>query len=220
MPTKTFAALSATAMLLSPAAFADTTRAIILSNGTILEGPGTQYSVLAPAPVNSPVVVQGCLATHDWCEIEMDGKTGWMPAADLQVHTQNGQVLLSAPSKEVQVSTVTFDQKKVDRHAAGGALAGAAVGAVAGGPVGAVVGAAIGAAGGAAATAPDKTVTTYVTQNPVPPVALQGRVTVGTVLPDSVTLTPVPDSQYAYIYLNGHPVLVDNATRTVVRVLG
>ncbi|MBI1219427.1 MAG: DUF1236 domain-containing protein [Rhodobacteraceae bacterium] len=219
MRMNSLAALSATAMLMAPAAFAQTAQATIVTNGPLLQGPGTQYTIIGQPPVNSPVMVQGCLASNDWCEVEMNGQTGWMSAADLGVTTGSGQVLLSQPNSETSVSTLTYDQRKVNHHAAGGALAGAAVGAAVGGPVGAAVGAVVGAAGGAATTAPDRKVTTYVTQNPVAPVTVPGNVAVGTVVPNSVTLTPVPDSRYSYMYLDGQPVVVENQSRTVVRIL-
>lgn len=213
-------ASAAVAILAAPSAFADTTQATIITGGTVLQGPGPQYTVLGAAPAQSTIDVQGCLPTHDWCEVMVNGQSGWMRASDLGVTTSTGQVMLSAPTTQTTVSTVTYDQKKVHRDAGAGALAGAAVGAAAGGPIGAVIGAAVGAAGGAAATGPDKTVTTYVTQNPVPAAQIQGNIVVGTVVPSTVTLTPVPQSKYSYIYVDGHPVLVDNQTRTVVRIMG
>ncbi|WP_164871736.1 DUF1236 domain-containing protein [Solirhodobacter olei] len=220
MPLKMLAAASATALMIAPAAFADVTQATVVTNGAVLAGPGAHYTVMEQVPANSAINVQGCLANGDWCEVETNGQTGWMQSSDLGVTTSTGQVMLSQPTSETQISTVTFDKKKVDRHAAGGAVAGAAVGAAVGGPVGAVVGAAVGAVGGAAATAPDKQVTTYVTANPVNPVTIQGNLHVGMVVPGTITLTPVPSSRYSYIYVNGHPVVVDNQSRTVVRILG
>ncbi len=219
MPMKTLAVLSASAMLLSPMAQAATVQATVVSNGTILEGPGTHYTVIGNTSANTPVVVEGCLPTHDWCKINVNGAIGWIPASDVQVTTSSGAVVLSQPTQQVQVKTITFDKAKAEQRGLGGGVAGAAVGAAVGGPVGAVVGAAIGAAGGAATVQPTEKVTTYVTQNPLPPVQLGTTVAVGTVVPDTVTLTPVPDSQFSYIYVDGHPVLVNNQNRTVVEVM-
>jgi hypothetical protein len=53
--------------------------------------------------------------------------------------------------------------------------------------------------------------------NPVDPVTAEGDVTVGYILPDGTTITPVPDDpHYGYVYIDGRPVLVENSSRTVV----
>jgi Protein of unknown function (DUF1236) len=88
----------------------------------------------------------------------------------------------------------------------GGALGGAA-GAVVGGPVGAVVGAAIGAIVGSSLPAQ-------------PSVTYSQPVVVGEVLPQTVTIYPVPQQrQYEYAIINNHKVIVEPATRRIVRVI-
>ena len=81
-----------------------------------------------------------------------------------------------------------------------------------------VVGGVIGGAVGAKA-APDPTVVTYVKTNPVDPIYLDGEVVVGSGIPDTVMLAPVPESTYEYAYLNGVPVLVDTKDRKAVYIL-
>ena len=89
----------------------------------------------------------------------------------------------------------------------GGALGGAAVGAVVGGPVGAVVGAGIGAIVGSSLPAQ-------------PSVTYERPVVVGEVLPQTVTIYPVPQQrQYEYAIINNHRVIVEPATRRIVRVI-
>lgn len=56
----------------------------------------------------------------------------------------------------------------------------------------------------------------FVISNPVAPVEVQGDVVVGYVVPETVELTPVPDSRYSYIYIGDRPALVDSSTRAVV----
>ena len=125
----------------------------------------------------------------------------------------------AAAYADTTVYTTTKDNSaQQDANAKGGALAGAAAGAVVGGPVGAVVGAAVGATGGRQLT-PDTKVVTYVETNPVSPVIIDGDVVAGYVVPDTVTLTPVPDTDYAYLYTDQHPVIVDAQNRTVVQVI-
>lgn len=63
---------------------------------------------------------------------------------------------------------------------------------------------------------PESTIT-YVRQNPVEPVTLEGRVSVGATLPPDVTLRPIPeDPAYSYVYLDTGPALVESRTRTVI----
>ncbi|WP_342643205.1 DUF1236 domain-containing protein [Rhodoligotrophos ferricapiens] len=119
---------------------------------------------------------------------------------------------------------------------AAGAAAGAAAGGAIGGPVGAVAGGVVGGAvgtagavvGGAVGTAgavvdavtnvPDR-VRTYVETAPAEPVVVERRVVVGSTLPETVTLHPVPDYQYEYAYVNQSRVLVEPGTRRVVQII-
>jgi hypothetical protein len=89
----------------------------------------------------------------------------------------------------------------------GGAVGGAAIGGVVGGPVGAVVGAGVGAIVGSSLPAQ-------------PSVTYTQPVVVGQVLPQTVTVYPVPQyRQYDYAVINNHRVIIDPATRRVVRVI-
>jgi hypothetical protein len=58
----------------------------------------------------------------------------------------------------------------------------------------------------------------YVISNPIDPVELEGDVTVGYVVPDSVELVQVPDSSYSYVYVGDRPALVDTQTRVIVQL--
>jgi hypothetical protein len=88
-----------------------------------------------------------------------------------------------------------------------GVLGGAAVGAVVGGPVGAVVGAGVGAIVGSSLPAR-------------PSVVYDQPVVVGEALPETMTVYPVPQyRQYEYAIVNNHHVIVDPATRRIVRVI-
>ena len=116
-------------------------------------------------------------------------------------------------------STYSVDNSdQVEDNARSGLVAGATAGAIAGGPVGAIVGGAIGATAGNQLTPDTKTVT-YVQQNPVRVVPMQGDVVAGYVVPDTVTLTPVPESQFAYVYTDQAPVIVDPQTREVITIV-
>lgn len=107
--------------------------------------------------------------------------------------------------------------------AAAGAATGAVGGAIVGGPVGAVVGGAAGAiAGGAVGslTADDRVyVEQYVTSNRRPSVSIEGRVAVGSVLPERVEIYEVRDRPYRYAYVNGNAVIIEPSSRRVIHVI-
>ena len=82
----------------------------------------------------------------------------------------------------------------------GAAAGAAAVGALAGGVIGADV--------------PSETVT-YIRQNPVDPIYLEGEVVVGAGIPEGVEVYTVPEATYRYANVNGQPVIVDEERRIV-----
>lgn len=128
-------------------------------------------------------------------------------------------VTLAGPA--IAQTTVTTTQERSPTEQAGGVLAGAGVGAAAGaivgGPFGAVVGGFIGTAVGASAAVTPE-VQQYVVANPVAPVAFESELSEGVIIPETVTLTPIPQNDdFAYIYLEGNrPVIVDASSRAVV----
>ncbi|MFC6490409.1 DUF1236 domain-containing protein, partial [Nitratireductor sp. GCM10026969] len=86
-----------------------------------------------------------------------------------------------------------------------GAAIGGAAGAVAGGAIDTVT--------------PPREVVTYVEQNRVDPVYLEGEVVVGAGVPETVEMREIPDYDYRYVYVNGQPVLVEPESRRIVYVV-
>lgn len=122
----------------------------------------------------------------------------------------------NAPAAETGVDADTTSSTAVDTGVAVGGTAGAVTGAIVGGPVGAVIGGFAGAMLGTAAAVPEPAVQ-YVVAHPVAPVAVDGGVSAGVILPETVTLSPIPDyPDYAYVYVDGRPVLVRAESREVV----
>jgi Protein of unknown function (DUF1236) len=68
------------------------------------------------------------------------------------------------------------------------------------------------------AVAPPTTVREYVVGHPVTPTYLNGEIVVGSGLPATVTLAPIPGYQHEYAYVNGVPVLVEPQTRAVTYI--
>jgi uncharacterized protein YraI len=176
-------------------------------------GPGATYDIIAVIPTAQSVTVDGCLDASNWCRVSYDDKSGWA-AGDYLTATLETPII--ANRERLAVKTITYE--KAPDAAIGGGATGAIAGAMVAGPVGAIIGAAVGMTLGDAVT-PEERVTTYVRANPVAPVYLDGEVVVGPGIPETVTLSEVPDSACHYAYINGLPVLVEREQRRVVYVL-
>lgn len=103
-----------------------------------------------------------------------------------------------------------------------GAAGGAVTGAVVGGPIGAAVGGVAGAIVGTAIDPPPAKVVTYVRKQPTPPatVLVEDPLTVGTVLPDGVVITSIPDDpHYGYVVVGEQRAIVQPKTRKVVQIV-
>ncbi len=103
-----------------------------------------------------------------------------------------------------------------------GAAGGAATGAIIGGPVGAAVGGVAGAVIGTAIDPPPQKVVTYVREAPMPTkkIVVKERVVVGSALPETVVVTPIPDDPtYAYAVVNNERVIVEPSSRKVIQII-
>ncbi|MDT1060615.1 DUF1236 domain-containing protein [Paracoccus sp. CPCC 101403] len=138
--------------------------------------------------------------------------------AQTTVVTPGQPVVVTQPPATAQVQT--NDPPTSGGGAVGGATTGAIAGAIAGGPVGAAVGGIVGAVtGDVTEDAMTPATRTYVLQNPVQSVPVQGNVVVGSQIPDAVQFQQIPDSPYQYVYVNDQPVIVEPQTRKVLYVV-
>lgn len=194
-------------------AFADVA-ATATTDLNIRSGPGPQYPAVGVIEAGGQATLQGCIQGSKWCQVTYNGTTGFSYSDYLAGNFSGEQVVVTSRIGEaVPVIEYEGGGEGTVVGAAGGAIAGALIG----GPVGAAVGGVAGAAAGSMATPPDE-VRTYVMENRVEPVYLEGEVVVGAGVPEPVQLQPVPDHPYRYGYVNGQPVLVDPNTRQIVYV--
>lgn len=186
-------------------------------------GPGPQYPIVGFVPAGKSATLKGCLEQSRWCTVATADSDGWVYSDYLTGDFGGEAVVLSQRPADSKVAIVPPPDNDGGKT---GSIAGAATGAVAGaiiaGPVGAAVGGTAGFVGGGAigqAINPPDKVRTYVRDNRLDPVYLDGEVVVGASLPDTVVLTEVPDYEYRYVYVNGQTVLVDPGTRQIVYVV-
>jgi len=199
-------------LLLASSAYAETT-ATAWTDLNLRAGPGTTYEIMAVIPATQTVTVDGCLAESNWCRVTHGEVNGWASGDYL---TAMVEAPIYTNRERLAVGTVTYERSP--DSTIGGGAAGAIAGGILGGPIGALIGAGIGMSVGAA-VAPEERVTTYVRSNPVDPIYLDGEVVVGAGIPETVTLSEVPDSEYYYAYINGVPVLVEREQRRVVYIV-
>ena len=223
MKNRTLLSMTAAAafVTLTGAAFAQSS-AVATTDLNVRAGPGPQYPVIGVIGAGQGTSIQGCIEGSKWCQVQTGSGAGWA-FSDYLTGDFGGQTVILTERPAEAVPVVTYEQPQ----GGGGAVAGAATGAVAGalvaGPLGAAVGGVAGAAVGGTAeglgSPPPDEVRTYVTTNQVDPVYLDGEVVVGAALPETVTLSEVPNYEYRYVYVNGQPVLVEPQSRRIVYVV-
>jgi uncharacterized protein YraI len=217
MKTKIFAGVAAAAMLAASAVSAQTL-ATASTDLNVRAGPGPHYEVIGVIGVDERAEILGCLEASQWCEVSYAGGEGWAYADYLIADYEGVEAVVAERRAEIGVPVVEY------RSSGGGALAGGATGAVAGALVGGPVGAAVGAVAGAATggitegvLAPEAR--SYVVENPVEPVYLEGEVVVGAQVPETVEVREIPNYEYRYVYVNQQPVIVEPDTRRIVYIV-
>lgn len=217
---KRIAFASTIGMLTATTALA-ATDATAVTDLNLRAGPGPAAEIISVIPGEAMVSVSECASNSQWCKVSYEGKEGWAYGAYLNAPMEGSAdpVAVYDNREALKIQTVTVEDKEAE---VGGALAGGTMGgilalAAAGGP--ATIAAAVGAGlFTGALTADEEKVVTYVQQNPVEPVYVQGEVVRGVVVPQEVQLQAIPESDYQYVYMNGVPVVV-NADRQVVTVV-
>lgn len=217
---------SAIALAAAAPAIAQTTEAVAATDLNIRSGPGPYYDVVGVISAGGKVTVDGCLDTSAWCQVAYDGVNGWSSSDYLAVAVEDQAVALTTRPPTVSVNSVTYEdtaQTDADKNAAavGGATLGALAAYAVGGPIGGIIaGGILGAGAGVAATEPTEKTVTYITQNPVETVYLDGEVVVGAGVPPSVPTFEIADQpELRYLSINGQTVVVDAQTNTIVRVI-
>lgn len=195
------AAVAALAAVSPPASAA--TLATATTSLNIRTGPGPEYPVIGAIPDKGQGTVTGCIAGSLWCQVTYNGKQGWAYSQYMTASAGGQTIIVSqtVPAVTFAASTTTVGSTTT---VVTPTVSGQFVAPVAGAPM--------------QIAPPPATVRTYVTQNPVTPVYVNGEVVQGVGLPEDVVLTPVPDYDYSYAYVNGVPVLVEPGTRRVTYI--
>lgn len=217
---------SAAVAVLALAGSAHAQQAVVASTDlNVRSGPGPQYPVIGLIGIDEQATLMGCVDGSQWCQVSTGNVEGWAYADYLIGDNAGVEVVVTKRPPEMEVPVVVYEDQGPATSTVGGlagGTAGAIAGAIVGGPIGAAVGGIAGAAGGGAAgdmLDPRPEVRTYIEQNPVEPVYLEGEVVVGASLPETVEVYDVPDYEYRYVYVNGQPVLVEPDTREILYIV-
>jgi uncharacterized protein YraI len=172
-------------------------------NLNVRSGPGFQYPVVNKIAANVPVEITGCVSDYSWCGVALPGGvTGWASAPYL-VTKATGQ------PKNLQVAGASLNIAVIVPVNTGSNVVATPppVGAMV--PVTTVV----------APIAPPPNVVSFVTQQAVTPVIVNGEVMIGAALPVAAPTYDIPASNYDFAYVNGQRVLIDPTGRRIVYVV-
>ncbi|SFC24914.1 DUF1236 domain-containing protein [Tropicimonas isoalkanivorans] len=179
--------------------------------------PNGQAEIIDVIASGDSVDVLRCAEEASWCEVSHGGQTGWVYSEYLSSEHEGAPVIVAENPSVLSVETVVIEKDKLEPVLGLGTM-GAIAGGIVGGPIGAVAGGVIGSGAGSTVDVKPEVVT-YVRENPVEPIYLNGEVVVGATVPQEVVLTPVPDAEYEYLYVNGVPAVVDPSSRTIVTIV-
>jgi len=150
---------------------------------------------------NVPAAITGCIQDYSWCSVAVGAVTGWASAPYLVTDAGGKPTNLRVSGAQLGIPIVV-------PTGVGAVVATSPVGAMVAAPPTVVE-----------PILPAPEVLSYVTQQVVDPVLVDGEVMVGATLPPAVPVYPVPASPYVYSYVNGQRVLVEPAARRIVYVV-
>lgn len=229
MKTRLLLSAAVGALLASASLAMAQTSVVATTDLNVRAGPGPEYPVIGAIAVDDQAMLNGCLEGSKWCEVSYGDLSGWAYSDYLIADNSGVEVIVTERPAEMEVPVAVYEGPAEPAPVEGGTVGGVAggvtgaiAGAIIGGPVGAAVGGVAGAAGGGVTGSiidPAPQVRTYVEENPVEPVYLEGEVVVGATLPETVEVREIPDYEYRYVYVNGQPVLVEPGTNRVVYIV-
>lgn len=208
--------LTTTAILLALAGPAAAMTATATTDLNMRTGPGPEFPVNGVILSSGEVVVEGCIANSSWCKVAYDGQEGWASASYLSTQYEEQPVVVYDNVEQLQIPSVVYEVPVGERHveriddkttlhydapkilvAPSAAASGSAL----------------------VPLVPQPQDVTYILQNPVNPVYLDGQVVVGAGVPQNVQVYEVPNAQYQYLNVNDQVVLVEPENRRIVQVL-
>jgi uncharacterized protein YraI len=176
----------------------------------VRSGPGAEFPTVGVATRGSEATLDGCVEGSRWCRVDVNGMRGWVYAQYLSVEQNGASVVVQDHRDDLGVPTITYEQTD--------AVQTGSVRRVQPSPNDQLLGPVDENGTDVVAVTPPEEVRTYIDDNPVDTVRLNGDLVVGAAVPQSVEVHRIPDYQYSYVEVNHQPVLVDPGTRRIVYV--
>ena len=86
-------------------------KVVSVSSATLRAGPGPRFPVVATIPAGAPLVLHGCVAGYDWCDISSGADRGWLAAGSLSTIYRAAPVAITAATAaRIGVAIVAFDR--------------------------------------------------------------------------------------------------------------
>ncbi|MDK4720827.1 DUF1236 domain-containing protein [Rhizobium sp. CNPSo 3968] len=174
----------------------------------VRSGPGAEFPTVGVATRGSEATLDGCIEGSRWCRVDVNGMRGWVYAQYLSVEQNGASVVVQDHRDDLGIPTITYEQ--TDSVTTG------SVQAAQPSPDDQLLGPV--EKGNVVAITPPEEIRSYIDDNPVDTVQLNGDLVVGATVPQSVEVHRIPDYRYSYVEVNNQPVLVDPGTRRVVYV--
>lgn len=176
----------------------------------VRSGPGAQFPTVGVATRGSEATLDGCVEGSRWCRVDVNGMRGWVYAQYLSVEQNGTSVVVQDHRDDLGIPTITYKQTD--------AITTGSVQPAQPGPNDQLLGPADQSGGDVVAITPPEEVRTYIDDNPIDTVQLNGDVVVGATVPQNVEVHRIPHYQYSYVEVNDQPVLVDPGSRRIVYV--
>jgi len=176
----------------------------------VRSGPGAEFPTVGVATRGSEATLDGCVEGSRWCRVDVNGMRGWVYAQYLSVEQNGNSVVVQNHRDDLGIPTISYEQTDPVQT---GSIKTARPG-----PNDQLLGPVDQSGGDVVAIIPPEEIRTYIDDNPVDTVRLNGELAVGATVPQSVEVHPIPDYQYSYAEVNHQPVLVDPGTRRIVYV--
>ncbi|MFK0162420.1 DUF1236 domain-containing protein [Rhizobium sp. NPDC090279] len=176
----------------------------------VRSGPGAEFPTVGVATRGSEATLDGCIEGSRWCRVDVNGMRGWVYAQYLNVEQDGAAVVVQDHRDDLGIPMITYEQ--TDPVETG------SVQPVQPGPNDQLLGPVDQSGGDVVAITPPDEVRSYIDDNPVDTVQLNGDLAIGATVPRSVEVHRIPDYQYSYVEVNHQPVLIDPGTRRIVYV--
>ncbi len=90
--------------------------AITTNDVNMRAGPGTRFPVVTTIPEERPVMIHGCLADYDWCDVSWRRERGWVFSDYLDYLYNDRPVTFYEYRRRAEVPVISFGYGYWDRH--------------------------------------------------------------------------------------------------------